>query len=161
MRYLKRFNEGVDGNSGDDDKISNFIEKFNEIMGGEFSQGDEPSNTDLLSEIGDLCNELDMSSDDIKKVIDSGVSDVNGLLKIIYDETLQDEVENGSGYTGYKDGSERKQEVYDAICDMVKYEKYGKDNRDNLSAWLEDISDDSFEILYNLLAGSGKIENND
>lgn len=60
-----------------------------------------------------------------------------------------------------KDGSERKQEVYDAICDMVKNEKYGKDNSDNLSAWLEDISDDSFEILYNLLAGSGKIENND
>lgn len=36
MRYLKRFNEGIDGNSGDDDKISTFIERFNEIMGGEF-----------------------------------------------------------------------------------------------------------------------------
>lgn len=73
MRYLKRFNEGIDGNSGDDDKISTFIERFNEIMGGEFEQGDEPSNTDLLSEIGDLCNDLQMTSDDIKKVIDSGV----------------------------------------------------------------------------------------
>lgn len=161
MRYLKRFNEGIDGNSGQDDKISNFIEGFNEIMGGEFAPGDEPSNTDLLSEIGDLCNDLDMSSDDIKKVIDSGVSDVSGLLKIIYDETLEDEMENGSGYTGYKDGSERKQEVYNAITEMVKLEKQGKDNRDNLSAWLEDLSGDSFEILYNLLAGSGKIETND
>lgn len=158
MRYLKKFNEGIGGNTGQDDKIVEFTNRFNWIMNGEYEQGYEPSNTDLLSEIGDLCNELDMSSDDIKKVIDSGVSDVNGLLKIIYDETLQDEVENGAGYTGYKDGSDRKQEVYDAITEMVKLERHGKDNKDNLSAWLEDLSDDSFEILYNLLAGSGKIQ---
>ena len=153
MRYLKRFNEGIDGNSGQDDKISNFIEKFNEIMGGEFSQGDEPSNIDLLSEIGDLCNELDMSSDDIKEVIDSGVSDINGLLKIIYDETLQDEVENGVGYDGA--GKDRKQLVFDALMDMSRNGGKG------FSGLMEDLSDDSFDILYNVLAGAGYINEND
>lgn len=166
MKYLKRFNEGIDGNTGEDDKLTSFIDIFNSMMNGEYEQDDEPSNSDLLSELGDLCNELDMSSQDIKKVIDSGVEDINGLLKIIYDETLQSEIEdgmtNGSGYNKSDDeeSDDRKQLVYEAITDMVKNERKGKDNTENLSHWLDNISGDSFDILYNLLAGSGMIDEN-
>lgn len=69
-------------------------------------------------------------------------------------------MENGEGYEMYKDKSDRKQEIYDSIYDMVKFEKQGKDSTESLSAWLDDLSDDNFDILYNLLAGSGKIQSN-
>lgn len=65
MRHLKKFNEEI-GNP----KFLNFVNKLNMLFDfDEYEEGDEPSNTDLLSEIGDLCNEFDMSSSDIEEVI--------------------------------------------------------------------------------------------
>ena len=89
MKYLKKFNEASF------DRIEEFIKIADKIINydkNEFEQGDEPSNTDILSELGDLCNELTFTSEEIQQVIDSGrISDPNKFLEIILDEILSEE----------------------------------------------------------------------
>ena len=89
MKYLKKFNEASF------DRIEEFIKIADKIINydeSEFEQGDEPSNTDILSELGDLCNELTFTSEEIQKVIDSGrISDPNKFLEIMLDDILSEE----------------------------------------------------------------------
>lgn len=90
MKHLRKFNEDI-GNP-EMMKVFGFINKVNALLNNdEYEEGGEPSKTDLLSEIGDLCNEFDMSADDIKKAIDSGkiLNDHDNLVKIVYDETVE------------------------------------------------------------------------
>jgi MoaA/NifB/PqqE/SkfB family radical SAM enzyme len=89
MKYLKKFNEASFDRTEEFIKLANNIINYDE---SEYEQGDEPSNTDILSELGDLCNELTFTSEELQKVIDSGrISDPNKFLQIILDETLRDE----------------------------------------------------------------------
>jgi len=89
MKYLKRFNEASFDRIEEFIKIADKIINYDEI---ELEEGDEPSNTDILSELGDLCNELTFTSEELQQVINSGrISDPNNFLKIILDETLRDE----------------------------------------------------------------------
>lgn len=89
MKYLKRFNEASF------DRIEEFIKLADKIINydeSELEEGDEPSNTDILSELGDLCNELTFRSEELQQVINSGrISDPNNFLQIILDDTLRDE----------------------------------------------------------------------
>ena len=89
MKYLKKFNEASF------DRIEEFIKLADKIINydeSEFEQGDEPSKADILSELGDLCNELTFTSEELQQVINSGrISDPNNFLQIILDETLRDE----------------------------------------------------------------------
>ena len=89
MKHLKKFNEASF------DRIEEFIKIADKIINydeSEFEQGDEPSNTDILSELGDLCNELTFTSEEIQKVIDSGrISDPNKFLEIMLDDILSEE----------------------------------------------------------------------
>jgi hypothetical protein len=89
MKYLKKFNEASF------DRIEEFIKLADKIINydeSEFEQGDEPSKADILSELGDLCNELTFTSEEIQQVIDSGrISDPNKFLEIILDEILSEE----------------------------------------------------------------------
>ena len=91
MKHLRKFNENID-------KISEFTNKFKNLVDydeDEYEQGDEPSNVDLLSEIGELCNEFEMTSDDLQQVIDNGDDTIDNLIQILHDETLQSEAEGG------------------------------------------------------------------
>jgi len=95
MKHLKRFNEASF------DRIEEFIKLANTIINydeSELEQGDEPSNADILSELGDLCNELTFTSEELQKVIDSGrISDPNNFLEKIIEEIIEEEeyLENG------------------------------------------------------------------
>jgi hypothetical protein len=95
MKYLKKFNEASF------DRIEEFIKMADKIINydeSELEQGDEPSNTDILSELGDLCNELTFTSEELQKVIDSGrISDPNNFLEKIIEEIIEEEeyLENG------------------------------------------------------------------
>lgn len=87
MKHLRKFNES------NTSKLSNFTKEFKDLVNyDEYEQGDEPSMADILSEVGDLCNKYDMTSDDLKEVIDNG-DDINNIIGILYDETLQSEAE--------------------------------------------------------------------
>lgn len=107
MKHIRKFNENKKSNSnfgswnnairelGNMDKSKNskyqdFIDRVNALLDDE--DGGFTS-TDLLSEIGDLCNEFDLSAKDIKKVIDSGkiINDNDRLLNIIYEDSLKEE----------------------------------------------------------------------
>jgi len=70
--------------------LDSYIRKANDILNydEEFEQGDEPSNVDLLSELGELSNDLEMTKGDMEKVVSSDKikNDVDGLVKIILDE---------------------------------------------------------------------------
>ena len=106
MKHLKRFESLNDFLSPDfdffygrgknkeftGDKIEEFITRFNKLTSEEHEQGYEPTNIDMLDIIGDMCNELDMNSEDIRKVIDSGrVNDFMNYLGITLDETIKSE----------------------------------------------------------------------
>ena len=97
MKYLKKFNESSFNRIEEFIKLADKIINYDE---SEFEQGDEPSNTDILSELGDLCNELTFTSEELQQVIDSGrISDSNNFLQIILDETLRDEEAMGNDET--------------------------------------------------------------
>ncbi len=89
MKYLKKFNEASF------DRVEEFIKLADKIINydeSELEEGDQPSNSDILSELGDLCNELTFTSEELQQVINSGrISDPNNFLQIILDEVLRDE----------------------------------------------------------------------
>jgi hypothetical protein len=93
MKHLRRFNENdsifnrEEFKVNPDTKINDFLTEFRSIVNyneDEFDQGDEPSMSDILSEVGDLCNKYEMTQEDLKSVIDSG-NDIDGILKDLYD----------------------------------------------------------------------------
>lgn len=64
---IKRFNQ-INESVYDD-----FVKDVKKIVNydeDEYEQGYEPSNIDLLDEIGDLCNKYNFTDDDIQKVVD-------------------------------------------------------------------------------------------
>ena len=83
MKYLKKFNEASF------DRIEEFIKLVDKIINydeSEFEQGDEPSKADILSELGDLCNELTFTSEEIQQVIELFSVDSKvkiGTIKIV------------------------------------------------------------------------------
>jgi hypothetical protein len=92
MKYLRKFNEGISHA-----KINDFIQRANDIINPieDFEKGDEPSRVDLLSELGDLYNDLDMTREELEMAISSRrVSDVEGLLKIILDEVINEKTDS-------------------------------------------------------------------
>jgi MoaA/NifB/PqqE/SkfB family radical SAM enzyme len=87
MKHLKRFNEASF------DRIEEFIKMADKII-----NLDKLSNEDILSELGDLCNELTFTSEELQRVIDSGrISDPNNFLEKIIEEIISEEeyLENG------------------------------------------------------------------
>ena len=93
MKHLKKFNEEI----GDprEVKLEDFYQQYKNIVDfneDDFGQGEEPSRVDLLSEIGDLCNELDMSKSDVKWVLDNYDCsfDIDGLLQITHDDWVDE-----------------------------------------------------------------------
>jgi hypothetical protein len=87
MKHLKKFNEASF------DRIEEFIKMADKII-----NLDKLSNKDILSELGDLCNELTFTSEELQQVIDSGrISDPNNFLEIILEEIISEEeyLENG------------------------------------------------------------------
>jgi len=87
MKHLKRFNEASF------DRIEEFIKMADKII-----NLDKLSNEDILSELGDLCNELTFTHDELQQVIDSGrISDPNNFLEKIIEEIISEEeyLENG------------------------------------------------------------------
>jgi hypothetical protein len=93
MKHLRKFNEGI-GNT-QKLKCNDFYEKYKNIVDFDetnYDQGYEPTKNDLLSEIGDLCNEMDMTRSDVKWVLDNHDCsfDVDGLLQITYDEWMDE-----------------------------------------------------------------------
>ena len=87
MKYLKKFNEASF------DRIEEFIKMADKII-----NLDKLSNEDILSELGDLCNELTFTSEELQRVIDSGrISDPNNFLEEIIEEIISEEeyLENG------------------------------------------------------------------
>lgn len=101
MKHLKRFNENIydsifnreESEINPETKINDFLQEFRNIVNydeDEFEQGDEPSMTDILSEVGDLCNKFEMTQEELKNIIDNG-DDIDGILKNIHDYSYEPE----------------------------------------------------------------------
>jgi len=92
MKFLKKFNEEI----GDPRfiKCQLFYQKYKNIVDFDFDEDeqDEPSTIDLLSEIGDLCNQMKMERDDVKFVLDNFDCkfDIYRLLQITYDNWVDE-----------------------------------------------------------------------
>ena len=119
MKYLKKFNEASF------DRIEEFIKMADKIINydeGELEEGDEPSNTDILSELGDLCNELTFTSEELQQVINSGrISDPNNFLQIILDETVRDEEAMGDDETPTLNIEDIESKIKDAAFSLKSF----------------------------------------
>lgn len=125
MKYLKKFNEASF------DRIEEFIKIADKIINydeSELEEGDELSNTDILSELGDLCNELTFTSEELQQVINSGrISDTDNFLQIILDEVERDEdVENEEAPTLNIEDIETK--IQDAAYGLKGFETMTKND---------------------------------
>ena len=119
MKYLKKFNEASF------DRIEEFVKIADKIINyddSELEEGDEPSNTDILSELGDLCNELTFTSEELQQVINSGrISDDNNFLQIILDETLRDEEAMGNDETPTLNIEDIESKIKDAAFSLKSF----------------------------------------
>ena len=94
MKYLKKFNENLDSS-----KVDKFIIGANDIINNDEQ---EYTSSDILSELGDLYNDLDMTPEDLRMVINSRlVNDDDDFVKIILDEV------EGNSYTSFNDKLEK------------------------------------------------------
>jgi hypothetical protein len=149
MKHLKRFNES------NDSKISQFTQEFKRLVNNdEYEQGDEPSMTDILSEVGDLCNKYNMTSDDLKEVIDNG-DDENNIITILHDETLQSEAESG-------DYLNKESDLENKIRDIIQGELYLRDVPYSMEEGAQEVDpdslDDAAKAVINLLKKEGYIK---
>ena len=119
MKYLKKFNEASF------DRIEEFVKIADKIINyddSELEEGDEPSNTDILSELGDLCNELTFTSEELQQVINSGrISDDNNFLQIILDETLRDEEAMGNDEAPTLNTEDIESKIQDAAFSLKSF----------------------------------------
>lgn len=70
---------------------ADFFTKYKELFEYE-EEGNEYTTSDYLSELGELCNQYEMTSKDIEKILDLNTSfDPNDLLKTILEETIDNE----------------------------------------------------------------------
>jgi len=148
MRHLKRFNEN------NNSKISQFTKEFKALVNyDEYEQGDEPSMSDILSEVGDLCNKHDMTSSDLKQVMDNG-DDVHGVISILYDETLQSEAE-------YENSSNKVSDLEYKIRDIITGELYLRDVPYSMVEGEQEVDpgslDDAAKAVIKLLKKEGLI----
>ena len=61
------------------DKIKEFHDKVKSIVDfdeDEYEQGDEPSHVDILSEVGSLMNQMNLTTQDIRDVVDAYPNDM-------------------------------------------------------------------------------------
>lgn len=98
MKHLKKFNENIDDSKyttwNEHSKCVKFYNKYKSIVDFDesgYEQGDGPTNGDLLSEIGDLCNKLNMTKEDVKFVLDNFNCsfDIDRLLQSTYNEWVE------------------------------------------------------------------------
>lgn len=92
MKHLKYFENNRN-------KIINFCGQAEDIVNFEPEFGDyETSNVDILSALGDLANDFDMSEDDlklaIKDLLDHNHHDAAKMVGIILDDTIKNNSKN-------------------------------------------------------------------
>jgi hypothetical protein len=64
---LKTFNQLNEG------KYDDFIEEVKKVVNyneEDYEEGDEPTNADLLSEVGELMNKYNLTTDDLQQIVD-------------------------------------------------------------------------------------------
>lgn len=69
---IKKFNVySIKENINNVDKIEEFFNRMLEIVDydNEYEEGDEPSQSDLSSEVGDLMNTMDLTTDDLQNIV--------------------------------------------------------------------------------------------
>jgi len=159
MRHIRRFNENNEMNVhnsifgknkfkiNQESRIENFKKEFKrtvEYNEDEFEQGDEPSMTDILSEVGDLCNKYEINQKDLKKLIDNG-DDIDGILKDLYE-------------FGHEEG-ENASDLESKIINIIKSETYTRDVKytDDKEVDSESVVDAAKSII-NLLKKEGYIK---
>lgn len=134
-------------------KLLSFYNDYKNLFDG------DTSGTDLYDEVGELTNKHDVSYVEVGEVLNTMDTsfDVDGLLKATYDNWMEDGMTKGSGFEEEPDSI--KQKIYDALYDMSRKTMFTKGGEeDDLEIWLDELSDDNLEMLFNILAGSGKIE---
>ena len=81
---IKKFNEyslNEELENGKDlNKLEKFYKRMKEIVNydeDEYDQGDEPTRSDLASEVGDLMDELSLTTDDLQYIVDKHLNDID------------------------------------------------------------------------------------
>lgn len=153
MKHLKNFNENNNPEEqlhnamfgqrktgkrvGANNKIPYFISNANKILDDETY-----SNVDIMSELGDLAETLNMSSEDIQKVIASNKikNDPHNFIKGLLDETL-----NGEQKTSDEDT------LLSMIEDHISSEVYLRDVPYSMQDGAQELDPDSVKDAANAI----------
>jgi flagellin-specific chaperone FliS len=124
---IKRFNQLYESIS--QDRIKEFYDRVIKIVDfneDEYEQGDEPSNVDLLDEVGDLMNEFGLTTQDIRDIVDAYPNDfyIDTYVKpqLDYEEEQRSKDVEFYKYvtdTLTKHGVDVTEEVVDAVMEIV------------------------------------------
>lgn len=84
MRHLKYFENNRN-------KIINFCDRASDIINYENELGEiEPTNSDILSTLGDLANEYNMTADDLRAAMKELSPIDSNMVGIILDDTIKE-----------------------------------------------------------------------
>lgn len=93
---IKRFNQlnSQIFESITQEEIKTFYKEFKKIVNydvDEFEQGDEPTELDLLDEIGDLANKYNLDEYDLKEILETyqNDNDIQYYINIITEDTIK------------------------------------------------------------------------
>lgn len=81
---IKKFNEYSLNeeleNNQESNKLEDFYNKMKKLVNydeDEYEQGDEPTRSDLASEVGDLMDEYELTTDDLQSIVDKYPNDTD------------------------------------------------------------------------------------
>jgi len=92
---IKKFNDISSTDKVFEGNYNNFIDDVIKLTeyDDEYEQGYEPSNSDIMSELGELVNSFELNNDDLKKIIDDprlqGHATASHWIKVIYDDIVE------------------------------------------------------------------------
>lgn len=135
MKYLKKFNEGTDEFNM---TIQNFYSEYKTLCQRSYGS------TELFTDIENLIKTNDLSKEEAEEILSDYDTDFDT------DDILQSLVDNWDDeYVPSKSGSKEKM-----IAACIK--DISDDGR--LKEFIDNLSADDVDVLYNILAGSGELE---
>jgi antitoxin component HigA of HigAB toxin-antitoxin module len=116
---LKRFNELNEG------KLDDFKKDVEEYLNTEYEEGEEPSNVDMLDEVGELMNKYNLTTDDLQKIVDDNPDswEIQTYVRPQLNYEVKEQTEKEKLVSDLKDIIVNNEDVDKAVMKIISYYK--------------------------------------